>query len=93
MLSPTINNTPKRFWFQKLWGPKRILFRSGKKIWGLKNFKSKKYSREKSLGSKKLGVQKSLVKFGSITAEIFLIWTNIAITNVAWTNFTMTVGI
>ena len=29
-----------------------------------------------------------LVKIGSVTAEIFLIWTNVARTNVAWTNVT-----
>ena len=36
---------------------------------------------------------KSLVKVRYITAEIFLIWTNVARTNVAWTNVTLTVGI
>ena len=41
---------------------------------------------------KKLG-KKSLVKIGSVTAEIFLIWTNVARTNVAWTNVTVTVEI
>ena len=34
----------------------------------------------------------SLVKIGSVTAEIFLIRTNVARTNVAWTNVTVTVG-
>ena len=34
-----------------------------------------------------------MVKIGSVTAEIFLIWTNVARTNVASTNVTMTVGI
>ena len=33
------------------------------------------------------------VKIGSVTAEIFQMWTNIAITNVAWTNITGTFGI
>ena len=33
----------------------------------------------------------SLVKVGSVTAEVLLIWTNIARSNVAWKNFTMTV--
>ena len=28
----------------------------------------------------------NLVNIGSVTAEIFLIWTNVARTNVAWTN-------
>ena len=36
---------------------------------------------------------KSLVKIGSVTAEIFLIWTIVARTNVALTNVTVTVGI
>ena len=35
----------------------------------------------------------SLVKIGSVTAEIFVIWTNVTWTNVAWANATMTVGI
>ena len=34
-----------------------------------------------------------MVKIWSVTAEIFLIWTNVARTNVAWTNVTVTVGI
>ena len=29
-----------------------------------------------------------LAKIGSITAKIFLIWTNVTRTNVAWTNVT-----
>ena len=33
----------------------------------------------------------SLVKIRSVTAEIFLIWTNVARTNVALTNVTVTV--
>ena len=32
-----------------------------------------------------------MVKIGSVTAEIFLIWTNVARTNVAWTNVNVTV--
>ena len=35
----------------------------------------------------------SLVKIGSVTAEIFLIWTNVARTNIAWTDVIVTVGI
>ena len=35
----------------------------------------------------------SLVKIRSVTAEIFLVWTNVARTNVASTNVTVTVGI
>ena len=34
-----------------------------------------------------------LVKIGSVTAEIFLIWTNGARTNVVLINVTVTVGI
>ena len=34
-----------------------------------------------------------MVKIGSLTPEIFLIWAIVARTNVAWTNVTMTVGI
>ena len=34
----------------------------------------------------------NLVKIWSVTAEIFLIWTNVARTNVAWTNVTVTLG-
>ena len=34
----------------------------------------------------------SLVKIRSVTGEIFLIWTNVTRTNVAWTNVTMAVG-
>ena len=33
----------------------------------------------------------SLVKIGSVTAEILLIWTNVARTNVAWTNIHITI--
>ena len=40
----------------------------------------------------KFCIKKSLVKIGSVRAEIFLIWTNVAKTNVAWTNVTVTVG-
>ena len=36
---------------------------------------------------------KSLVKMGPVTAEIFLIWTNIARAYAARKNVTMTVGI
>ena len=35
----------------------------------------------------------SFVNIRSVTAEIFLIWTDVARTNVAWTNVTATVGI
>jgi len=35
----------------------------------------------------------SLVKIGPVRAEILLIWRNVARTNVAWTNVTVTVYI
>ena len=52
----------------------------------------------KHLGSKKVLVKqdvgpKTSVQIWSVTAEIFLIWRNIARTNVAWINVAMTVGI
>ena len=34
----------------------------------------------------------SLVKIGSVKAELFLIWTNVTRTNVAWTNVSVTIG-
>ena len=46
----------------------------------------------KSKTSKILG-PKNWLKIGSVTAEIFMIWPNVARTNVAWTNVTSTVGI
>ena len=36
---------------------------------------------------------KTLVKIGSVTAEIMLIWTNVAKTYVTWTNVTVTFDI
>ena len=38
-------------------------------------------------------VSKSLVNISTVTAEILLIWTNVAMTFVGWTNVTVTVGI
>ena len=35
----------------------------------------------------------SLVKIGLVTDELFLIWTNVARTNIAWTNVNVTAGI
>ena len=35
----------------------------------------------------------SLVKVGTVTAEIFLIWRNVVSTNAAWTNVTVAVEI
>ena len=65
---------PKKFGSRKFWV---------KTIVGLQNFGSKEIKACKKLGPK------SLVKIGSVTAEIFLIWTNVARRNVAWTNVTV----
>ena len=35
----------------------------------------------------------NLIKIGSVTAEIYLIWTNVAKTNVAWTNVSLKIEI
>ena len=60
-------------------------------MWVKQNF-GKKIFIKKVKACKKLG-PKRLVKIRSVTAEIFLIWTNVARTNVALTNITVTVGI
>ena len=36
---------------------------------------------------------KSLVNIGSVSAEIFLIWTNVVKANVAWTNVNFIQGV
>ena len=59
----------------------------GKKIKVQKKFWSSKILITKNL------YPKSFVKIRSVTAEIFLIWTNVARTNVAWTNVTTIVEI
>ena len=59
---------------------------------GPENLSPKKYWIQKR--PKKVGAKKDyLVKLGSVTVRIFLIWTNVARTNIAWTNVTVTVGI
>ena len=55
----------------------------------LNKTKSKVFSLERLY---KVCIKKSLVKIGSVRAEIFLIWTNVAKTIVAWTNVTVTIG-
>ena len=52
----------------------------------------KKLVKKKLRATKKLGT-KSLVKIGSVIAELFLVWTKVAKTNDAWTNVTVTVGV
>ena len=69
---------PLLFWIQK------ILDQNSR----AKNFRSKKCRSTNSRPPKYY-----LVKIGSVTAKIFLIWTNVTRTNVAWTNVTVTVGI
>ena len=48
----------------------------------------KKFGQKKLRTPKKL-VTKKLDKIGSVIAELFLIWTKVAKTNVAWTNITL----
>ena len=69
---------------------------------GPKSFRSIKSFGPKMFGSNKWWVQKvwvkqnssskKLVKMGSVAAEIYLIWTNVAKTNVTWINVTVIVG-
>ena len=87
---------------QKIFRPKSI---QSKKICSKKKFESRKFWLQKfqvkRSGSRKFkskfflepSFNKSLVKIESVTAEIFLLWTNIAKTNVDWTNTTIMVGI
>ena len=70
--------------FQKTFGPKNFV----QKICG-----SKKVLGSKNLGAKKFLGSKKFVRFKTVTVEIFLIWTYVARTNVAWTNVTVTVNI
>ena len=73
-----------KFWIQRFWVHKIV---------GPKNLQGpKKISIKKVKACQKLG-PKRFVKIGSVTAETFLIWTNVARTNVALTNVTVTVGI
>ena len=62
------------------------IFRS-KEVWPKKKFWPRKIMAPKKLGPK------CLVKIGPLTAEILLIWTNVARAYVACVNVTMTVGI
>ena len=89
MCAPQIFFGPKKLW------PEKIL--DQKKFW-IKKMLEKYFGSQKKMQSpikwdpKNLGPI-SLVKIGSVTAEILLIQTNVAWTYVAWTNVTMTVGI
>ena len=63
-----------------------------KKFWIERKFDPENVGFKRIKACKKMG-QKSLVKIRSLTAEIFLIWTDVARTNVAWTYVTVNVGI
>ena len=80
----------KKFWVQKNFGSNSFL--AYKKKLGHQKFGSKKIFVLKIKGPKNIGF-KRLVKIGPVINEIFLIWTNVAMKNVAWTNVIMTVGI
>ena len=73
-----------KIWVKKIFDPKISV---PQKV-GTKDLGQKKY------WSKKLRPPKTyLVRNGSVTAEIFLKWTNVARTNVTWTNVTIKVFI
>ena len=72
---------PKNFWVRKT-------FWLQTKLWIQKKFQKT----SKKISPQKLS-QKMFVKIGSVTAEILVIWTNVARTYVAWTNATMTTAI
>ena len=88
----------KEFWFKKIKTPTKL---------GQEQLNYSWY--EKKLSAQILPVQmsrwhleskmvpesylQSLVKIMSVSAEIFLIWTNVARTNITWTNVTVTVKI
>ena len=87
-------NIQRIFGKKSFFGPKNIWVKKGN-IFGPKNFWSKNILVKKSVVQKNVGPQKSrnpkmgpkiLVKIGSLTAEVILLWTN-----VAWTNGTLTV--
>ena len=65
-----------------------------KKCWVPTNFllqKSLGQSLSKKIKALKILAPKNFVKIRSVTAETFLIWTNVARTNAAWINVTLTV--
>ena len=76
---------PKKCGLQKLRPPKIGSKKLGQKVLGIKDSLVQKMPPK--IGSKKFGQN------GSVTADIFLIWTNVARTYVALTNVTITAGI
>ena len=93
---------PQKFWLQNFFGPSKFCPKSfvkirsvtAEKVSAKKIVVSKKIWVKQNFGPKNQGSQKlaqiSSVKIGS-TAKIFMIWTNVARTNVAWTYVTVTV--
>ena len=91
---------PQKFWLQNFFGPSKFCPKSFVKI---RSVTAEKVSAKKIVVSKKIWVKqnfgpkiKALKNLGQkslVTAEIFLIWTKVSRTNVAWTNFNVTVGI
>ena len=78
----------QKFRVETMFGSKNL---GHNKIWSKKVFVYKRVLGPKKLGQKNLGPKNCLVKIGPVTAEILQIWTNVARTNVAWTNVTETV--
>ena len=82
-----------KFGIQKIWVQKNV---GSKKCWVPTNFlfqKSLGQSLSKRIKALKILAPKNFVKIRSVTAETFLIWTNVARTNVSWINVTVTIGI
>ena len=89
-LSWSKNFQSKQIFSSKMLCPKKF---GSKRILNPKCFGSKK-SRGKKYRSKMIRAHKNcFIKIKLVTAEIFMIWTNVARTNVTWTNVTVTVGI
>ena len=74
---------PKKFGFEKFLCLKNFLSENNL---GRKKFYRRTFSSTKIMGPK------SLVKIGPVTAEILMIWANVARAYVAWTNVTVKVG-
>ena len=66
---------------------------SDPKIFGVQKSLDQARCWSKKIKAPKILAPNNVVKIGSVTAEIFPIWTNVARTNVTWTNVTLTVGI
>ena len=81
---------PKTSWVKKNLVQKNLVL----KILVKKNIGSKnKFWVTETVGMFKKGSQEPTFKIGSVSAEIFLIWTNVARTNIAWTNVAIAVEI